>query len=205
MKHKLLMAIVMLASACAAWPPAHSPSGRTSVILLPDEHGKTGAVVVSGAAGGERTLSEPRQAVSVEGGERPGEPFVMPKKEVTAAVGAALETLPKAPVRFILYFKHDSAELTAESRTRLKDVMRSTRERAPVDVSVVGHTDTVGDRPYNYQLSLKRAKAVAALLAAEGLDPSILEITSHGKDNPLIPTGDQVSEPRNRRVEVTVR
>jgi outer membrane protein OmpA-like peptidoglycan-associated protein len=63
----------------------------------------------------------------------------------------------------------------------------------------------VGDKSYNYRLSLMRAKAVAALLVAKGLDPSILEITSHGKDNPLVPTGDQVFEPRNRRVEVTVR
>jgi len=204
MKHALLVAVLLLASACATGPPSRPPSGRTSVVLLPDEHGKTGAVVVSGA-GGERTLSKPRQAVSVEAGVPPGEPFVMPKKEVAAAVGAALETLPKTPVRYILYFRHDSTELTRESRSRLKNLMRATRERAPVDVSVVGHTDTVGDRPYNYQLSLKRAKAVAALLAAEGLDPSIVEITSHGKDNPLIPTGDQVSEPRNRRVEVTVR
>ncbi|MGE5698674.1 MAG: OmpA family protein [Deltaproteobacteria bacterium] len=204
MKLALLAGVVLLAAACATVPPARPPSGRTSVVLLPDEHGKTGAVVVSGG-GSERTLSEPRQAVSVEAGASPGKTFVMPEKEVTAAVGAALETLPKAPVRYILYFKHDSAELTAESRSRLKEVMRATRARAPVDVSVVGHTDTVGDKPYNYQLSLKRAKAVAAILAAEGLDPSILEIASHGKDNPLIPTGDQVSEPRNRRVEVTVR
>jgi outer membrane protein OmpA-like peptidoglycan-associated protein len=106
---------------------------------------------------------------------------------------------------FILYFKHDSTELTEKSLAMMQDVMRTIRERAPVDISVVGHTDTVGDRPYNYRLSLKRAKAIAALLIAKGVDPSILEITSHGKDNPLVPTGDQVHEPRNRRVEVTVR
>ena len=47
--------------------------------------------------------------------------------------------------------------------------------------------------------------AVGALLAAEGIDPGALEITSHGEANPLVPTGDNVSEPRNRRVEVTVR
>ena len=39
----------------------------------------------------------------------------------------------------------------------------------------------------------------------QGVDPSTLDISSHGKDNPLVPTGDQVSEPRNRRVEITVR
>ena len=75
----------------------------------------------------------------------------------------------------------------------------------PVDVSVVGHTDTVGEKGYNYALSLKRAKAVASILLGKGVDPSTLDITSHGKDNPLVPTGDQVHEPRNRRVEITVR
>jgi outer membrane protein OmpA-like peptidoglycan-associated protein len=100
---------------------------------------------------------------------------------------------------------NDAAELTGESRAKLPQVLRIIRERAPVDISVVGHTDTVGDKSYNYQLSFKRAQAVAALLSSEGVDPSILDIASHGKDNPLIPTGDQVPEPRNRRVEVTVR
>lgn len=42
-------------------------------------------------------------------------------------------------------------------------------------------------------------------LAAGGGGPGALEITSHGEANPLVPTGDNVSEPRNRRVEVTVR
>jgi outer membrane protein OmpA-like peptidoglycan-associated protein len=57
----------------------------------------------------------------------------------------------------------------------------------------------------NLQLSLARARAVAALLAAAGVDPASLEITSHGEANLLVPTGDNVPEPRNRRVEVTVR
>ena len=108
-------------------------------------------------------------------------------------------------LQFILYFKHDTAELTRQSHADLKKVLRTIRERNPVDISVVGHTDTLGSKNYNYGLSLKRAEAVAALLIRDGTDPSIIEITSHGKDNLLIPTGDQVSEPRNRRVEVTVR
>jgi len=79
------------------------------------------------------------------------------------------------------------------------------RDRAPVDISVVGHTDTVGKDDYNSVLSLKRARAVASILRGKGVDPSVLDITSHGKRNPLVPTGDQVPEPRNRRVEITVR
>jgi outer membrane protein OmpA-like peptidoglycan-associated protein len=84
-------------------------------------------------------------------------------------------------------------------------VLRTIRDRAPVDISVVGHTDTLGENDYNDLLSRKRAKAVAAILTGNGVDSSIIEITSHGKNNPLVPTRDQVREPRNRRVEITVR
>ena len=74
-----------------------------------------------------------------------------------------------------------------------------------MDTSVVGHTDTAGSKEYNYRLSRRRAEAIARLLVAGGVAPDLLEITSHGKDNPVVPTGDNVSEPRNRRVEVTIR
>ena len=191
------LAFLLLLSSCAS-------SRRDVIVLLPDDQGKTGAIIVSGA-GGEKILSQPRQTVTVESGAAPGEPTVMSAEEVRSLVGPALEALPQPPLQFILYFKHDTAELTRQSHDDLKKIMRTIRERKPVDISVVGHTDTLGSKKYNYRLSLERAEAVAALLIRNGTDPSIIEITSHGKDNPLIPTGDQVSEPRNRRVEVTVR
>lgn len=194
---------LLLAAACA-WQRTMPPVPRASVVLLPDDQGKTGAITVSSAEG-EKLLSKPRQSVTVSGGGAPSESYVMTDKEVQALAGPALTALPKPPAQYILYFKHDSTELTRESRGLLREVIRSIREHAPVDISVVGHSDTVGSKTYNYQLSLKRACAVSALLTAEGVKRSILEITSHGEKNPLIPTGDQVSEPRNRRVEVTVR
>lgn len=154
---------------------------------------------------GETLLSKPRQSVTVSAGGAQGDSFVMTEGEVQDLAGPALKALPKPPEQFIFYFKHDSAELTETSRAQLQKLLQIIRERAPVAVSVVGHSDTVGSEPYNYQLSLRRAQAVATLLVAAGVNPSALEITSHGKNNPLIPTGDQTSEPRNRRVEVTVR
>jgi outer membrane protein OmpA-like peptidoglycan-associated protein len=195
-------AIVLLAAACAA--TQKPPSREAFIVLLPDDQGKTGSIVVS-SSGGERVLSAPRQSVRVSAGAGAGNPVVISGDDVHAQIGPALAALPPPPVRFILYFEHNSDDLTKESLAQLPDVIRTIGKRAPVDLSVVGHTDTVGDKSYNYRLSLMRAKTVAALLVAKGLDPSILEITSHGKDNPLVPTGDQVFEPRNRRVEVTVR
>jgi len=200
----LPVAVLLLAAACATPPKPPPPTSRDIIVLLPDDQGKTGAIVVS-SAGVERRLDRPGQTVTVEAGSPPGLPTVMPGEEVLAIAGPALAALPKPPARFILYFEHDSADLTAESQALLQKVLGTIRDRAPVDVSVVGHTDTVGKKEYNYALSLKRARAVASILQGNGVDPSVLDITSHGKDNPLVPTGDQVPEPRNRRVEITVR
>jgi outer membrane protein OmpA-like peptidoglycan-associated protein len=200
----LPIALLLLAAACATTPKPPPPPSSDVIVLLPDDQGKTGAIVVS-SAGVERRLDRPGQTVTVEAGSPPGPPSIMSGEEALAVAGPALAALPKPPLRFILYFEHDSVDLTAESRALLKKVLRTIRDLAPVDVSVVGHTDTVGKKGYNYSLSMNRARAVASILAGEGIDPSVLEITSHGKDNPLVPTGDQVPEPRNRRVEITVR
>ncbi len=57
----------------------------------------------------------------------------------------------------------------------------------------------------NVALGLKRAVTVRDLLVAAGLDPSTVEVTSHGEGDLLIQTPDETPEPRNRRVEITVR
>jgi outer membrane protein OmpA-like peptidoglycan-associated protein len=108
-------------------------------------------------------------------------------------------------VHFNLYFEADSTDLTAASRADLARILDAIRERASVDTSVTGHTDTAGEPKRNYELGLRRAMAVGALLAAAGVDPGLLDIGSHGEANLLVPTADGVAEPRNRRVEVTVR
>jgi outer membrane protein OmpA-like peptidoglycan-associated protein len=200
----LPIAVLLLTAACATAPKTPSPPSHDIIVLLPDDQGKTGAIVVS-SAGVERRLDRPRQSVTVEPGSPPGLPSVISSEEVQAIAGPALAALPEPPAKFILYFYHDSIDLTAESRAELQKVFEVIRVRAPVDISVVGHTDTLGRKEYNYALSLKRANAVAAILRGNGVDPSLLDITSHGKDNPLVRTLDQVSEPRNRRVEITVR
>ena len=70
---------------------------------------------------------------------------------------------------------------------------------------MIAHTDTVGDEENNAKLSLERAKMVASLLKAAKLDEDKIRVESHGEKNLLIPTPDNTAEPRNRRVEVTVR
>lgn len=196
-------ALAIVSAACAAAPRAPEKP-RDVIVLLPDAAGKTGAVAVSGA-GTERVLSQPWQAVAVEAGAPPGEPFTMTRDDVGALMGPALSALPPPPLRFVFHFVSDTTELTPESRAMVDRVTRAVRERNPVEIAVVGHTDTVGSREYNHALGLRRARAVAAILAAGGVDSALCVISSHGEENPAVPTGDETEEPRNRRVEVTVR
>jgi outer membrane protein OmpA-like peptidoglycan-associated protein len=172
---------------------------------LPDAAGRVGAATVTNA-GGTRTLNAAGQATRVRDAQSvPSEPQLLERAEITQLFGAALAAEPSAPVHFNLYFEADSTDLTAASRADVPRILDAIRERSSVDTSVTGHTDTLGEPKRNYELGLRRAMAVGALLAAAGVDPGLLDIGSHGETNPLVPTADATAEPRNRRVEVTVR
>jgi outer membrane protein OmpA-like peptidoglycan-associated protein len=124
---------------------------------------------------------------------------------VQRVFGRALAALPPAPHQFTLYFKFESGELTDESRGLVPEILRTVKERADPEVAVVGHTDTMGTPRTNVELGLTRATAVRDILVAAGLDRATVEATSHGEGNLLVRTTDETPEPRNRRVEITVR
>ena len=83
--------------------------------------------------------------------------------------------------------------------------MAAVGRRPAVDISIIGHTDTVGAADQNRELALTRARAVAGLLTAGGLQALAISVESHGESNLLVKTPDETPEPRNRRVEITVR
>ncbi|MCB2187161.1 MAG: OmpA family protein [Deltaproteobacteria bacterium] len=175
------------------------------VVLIPNPDGRVGQVEVKNS-GGSQTLREAGQATFVASPQKaPEAPAEMQEAEIQSRFGSALAARPLAPLHFLLYFQPNSIALVDDSRALLPKVVHAVQDRSSVDVSVVGHCDTLGDEQYNLKLSLQRAQAVAQRLIGMGLDPKILEITSHGESRLLIPTGDNVAEPRNRRVEVTVR
>jgi outer membrane protein OmpA-like peptidoglycan-associated protein len=80
-----------------------------------------------------------------------------------------------------------------------------------VRIEVVGHTDTSGEEKHNLELGRKRADSVKkalemALAPKQGGAAASVEwsVRSAGESEPLIPTGDNKQEPRNRRVEIRV-
>jgi outer membrane protein OmpA-like peptidoglycan-associated protein len=72
-------------------------------------------------------------------------------------------------------------------------------------MSVIGHSDTQGAAEANENLALQRATAIAQQLRDLGLANTVLSVESHGERNLLVATPDETAEPRNRRVEITLR
>ena len=175
------------------------------VVLLPGPDGKTGQIVVSNE-GGSRLISEPEQATEIHSAMvAPSEPFSMKVEKIREDFGEALSALPSPPIHFILYFHTSTTIITAESRKLLERILPEIASRKTIEVSVVGHADTEGPRKMNQQLGMDRAMEIKNLLLSQGIDPRIIEVTSHGEGNPLVKTPDGVAEPRNRRVEVILR
>lgn len=202
----LLLVPVALAAGCARTAPQPpAPPARDLIVLAPDpESGDVGQLIVTTPAGSV-TLAEARASTTIAAGGAPGAPTVLDADTVTRIFGDALSVQPAAPRRFQLYFETGGDTLTPESRRLVDEVIAAVRGWVAPEVSVIGHTDTTGTAASNLALGLRRAELLRTLLVDAGLDPSLVDVQSHGEGDLLAPTGDDVAEARNRRVEVTIR
>lgn len=180
----------------------------TYVVLLANPDGSVGQIRVQGEAGTQQ-LSQAGEASPLNGA--PGKTFKVDAGKLEKDFGAALAATAPQPLHFRLQFVTGGNVLTPESAALLPQIINTLRQRPAPDISVTGHTDSVGTAEANATLGLERARFVAGELrqaldaAGLALPPDAIVITSHGEANPLVPLGDEVDEPRNRRVEITVR
>jgi len=96
-------------------------------------------------------------------------------------------------------------ELTEEGKLRASlDELRSTLERFEqikgVQLFIAGHTDTVGKPAHNANLSRRRAQAIGQWFVQQGV-PIPVYFEGFGESSPKVKTGDEVDEPKNRRVD----
>ena len=103
---------------------------------------------------------------------------------------------------YLVFFDFDRSELTPQARRIVDEAAQNAQAGRVTRIEVTGHTDTVGSDAYNIRLSRRRADAVASALEARGISASEIAIFAKGKRDLLVPTGDGVREPQNRRVEI---
>jgi iron complex outermembrane receptor protein len=160
----------------------------------------TNADVYIGAAGYDAVGRMCYLKTSVKfGGGEPSAPVSAPY-----VPPAPTPVAPPAPVAhsYMVFFDFNKSDLTPDA---VKIVGQAAANAGPAKVTkidVTGHTDTVGSDAYNMRLSKRRAESVAAELEKDGVPASEIAIFAKGKHDLLIPTGDGVKEPQNRRVQI---
>ncbi|HLZ07501.1 MAG TPA: OmpA family protein, partial [Chloroflexota bacterium] len=163
----------------------------------------TGGVPVYGVLGLDSfTYSEPRMfGFSVKyrfGGpsEESTEPAAYTPPPAVAPAPAA------APRSYLVFFDFNKSDLTPQAQTIVDQAAHNAAPAKVTQLTVTGHTDTVGSDAYNMRLSRRRAESVAAQLEKDGIASSEIQIVAKGKRDLLVPTADGVKEPQNRRVQI---
>jgi outer membrane protein OmpA-like peptidoglycan-associated protein len=172
------------------------------VVLLPDKDGKVGKVLVHNPKG-DTVLDSAYAAARTSGSGL--QRNTASQGELKDVFGSALAAMPPRPISFTLYFESGTDEFTEQSKQEVKRVIAEMARRQAPEITVIGHTDQVGPDPTNDALSLQRAERVKSILVGMGIPPERILTAGRGRREPLLRTADGVAEPRNRRVEISVR
>ena len=100
-----------------------------------------------------------------------------------------------------LSFELGSAELTAQAQQEAKVFAEALQRPQLADKKflIEGHTDSIGSRASNMDLSRRRAAAVVDYLTSLGVGRDRLQARGYGPSRPL--PGHRPNSPENRRVE----
>jgi iron complex outermembrane receptor protein len=125
-----------------------------------------------------------------------------PESTPAAYVPPPVQAPAPAPRSYLVFFDFNKSDLTPEALTIVDTAAKNAGSAKVTQLTVTGHTDTVGSDAYNMRLSRRRAESVAAELEKDGIASSEIEIVAKGKRDLLVPTKDGVREPQNRRVQI---
>ena len=177
---------------------------QTTVVLL--DNGKThNAVIVSNNKGTSKLDKVGSYVDLKDTNKSVGEVKIMSKKEIESRFSKVLAATPPKPVKYVVYFKPKSKELTEESKAVLVKAIETIKKRTPCMVDIIGHTDTTGSNELNIKVSLKRAQYIESILKEKGVKAESLTAKGYGEEDLEVETADNVAEAKNRNVEIFIK
>lgn len=177
---------------------------ESTVVLLPDADGRSGAVELRTETDRQRLDTPYASATSNARGV-----FVTRAEDADAVRERYARTLAARPgvsVSFVLLFEFGSAQdVSLAFQPVLRQLMAAVADYPAPEITVIGHTDRVGSLQDNDRLSLQRAQTVRDWLIQAGVDPTMITIAGRGEREPAVATADEVPLADNRRVEINLR
>jgi len=132
-----------------------------------------------------------------------GRPHAVDFGSPLPAAAPAAPTLA-GPKSYLVFFDFDKSDLTPDAQAIVKSAADNAAKSNVTQLKVTGHTDASGSDAYNMRLSKRRAVSVQEELVKDGVARQDIAICAKGKSEPLVPTGDGVKEPQNRRVQIVL-
>ena len=100
-----------------------------------------------------------------------------------------------------LNFDFDKSNVKPEYYDLLKNIKEFV-EQNNYEITIVGHTDSVGSNQYNFGLSRRRAESVKTKLLEFGLaEERVVGIEAMGEEQPIATNDTSEGRAQNRRVE----
>jgi outer membrane protein OmpA-like peptidoglycan-associated protein len=115
---------------------------------------------------------------------------------------ASLDELNKSKLSTTaIHFAFKSAAIEPEAGSILSTIQATLQQHPELSLVIEAHTDDIGSRSYNLDLSQQRANAVVMHLSGSGIDPERLVAIGHGKNQPVADNATEAGRSQNRRVE----
>jgi OmpA-OmpF porin, OOP family len=102
-------------------------------------------------------------------------------------------------------FDFNKASIRPEAAPVMAQVLAMLQADTALQLTIEGHTDSIGRQAYNQTLSADRAEAVKAWLAAHGVEAARLTSVGFGDTRPLADNAAEQGRSQNRRVELVRR
>ena len=99
-------------------------------------------------------------------------------------------------------FDFDSDKIKEENYSGLNIVANFLKENPNVSVKVEGHTDNIGSKEYNQNLSERRAQAIANYLIDKGVEKERVTTEGFGFSRPIASNDTAEGRAQNRRTEL---
>jgi len=188
-----------------------TPDENESAAEANDQSNETNEVQPNqNLAADENTAKEqPQEEISSNTGEKQQanqEEIVSKTPEVSGPPDAAskqeLVSLPER--KFLIYFKHNSNELSDESFEVLDRIAGFMLQNPTASISIAGYTDSSGSYSYNVSVSQFRANIIKTFLVGKGVDPTKIAAAGLGPENPIASNANAEGRQKNRRVEIEI-
>lgn len=131
--------------------------------------------------------------------------YIVEKKAMVQEITAneMLDTLNKQGfIALYINFDTNKATIKPESQSIVDQIAKMLKDNPKLNVSIEGHTDSVGTPANNKILSKQRADAVVAALVKKGIDAKRLSAVGWGQDKPIADNRSEEGKAKNRRVEI---